>query len=43
VLRNDDIGRALIAQADAAMRAQGVVDPERMAATLAPACEPTTS
>jgi hypothetical protein len=43
VLRNDDIGRALIAQADAAMRAQGVVDPERMAATLAPACELTTS
>jgi hypothetical protein len=39
VLRGDDRGRELIAQADDAMRAQGIVDPERMTAALVPACD----
>jgi serine/threonine protein kinase len=39
VLRGDDTGRELIERAEAAMRAEGVIDPERMTAALTPACD----
>ena len=38
-LRGGDQGRTLIEEADAAMRAEGVVRPDRIAAMLAPGCE----
>jgi hypothetical protein len=38
-LRGGDEGHALVAEADAAMREQAIVRPDRMAAMLAPGCE----
>jgi hypothetical protein len=39
MLRGGDAGDSLVRQAEAAMRAQGILRPERMAAALAPACD----